>query len=75
MKLNTQLFLNGAKLLLMVLLFSLTSCHLSDNEFKMNELVVKNAELDYLDRLYRIKQGIEQKEQIRVLDSLINSAE
>jgi hypothetical protein len=27
----------------------------------MNELVLKNAELDYLDRLYKIKQNIEQK--------------
>ena len=73
-KLNTNVshFLYA---LLAVILLSLTSCHLNDNEAKMNELVVKNSELDYLDRLYKIKRDIEQKEQIRVLDSLINDAE
>jgi hypothetical protein len=75
MKSNMQLFRNSAKLLLVVSILLLTSCHLSDNQAKMNELVLKNAELDYLDRLYKIKQNIEQKEQIRVLDSLINAAE
>lgn len=61
--------------LLAVVLLSLTSCNLSDNEAKLNNLDVKNAELDYLDRLYKVKQNIEYKEKIRVLDSLIRSAE
>lgn len=72
---NTKLYRNSAKLLLVVVLFSVSSCHLSDNEAKMNELVVKNAELDYLDRLYKIKADIEHKERMRGLDSLINGAQ
>jgi hypothetical protein len=72
---NTKIFHNITKILLVAVLFSISSCNLSEREVKLNELALKNAELDYLDRLYKIKQDIELKEQIRVLDSLINAAE
>jgi hypothetical protein len=41
MKSNMQLFRNSAKLLLVVSILLLTSCHLSDNQAKMNELEQK----------------------------------
>tara|TARA_R110000782_G_C14527620_1_gene381930 strand:- start:50 stop:256 length:207 start_codon:yes stop_codon:yes gene_type:complete len=62
-------------LIIFAIFISFTSCDLDKRQTRLNELEVKNAELDYLTRLYQLKTSIKQKEQIRVLDSLINSIE
>lgn len=68
---NTKPSRNLAKMLLVAVLFLATSCHLNDNEMELNKLQVKTAKLEYLERLYKLREDIEYKEKIRVLDSFI----
>ena len=62
---------------ILIILISLffTSCVFNEVESRENELKLKGLELDYLERLYSVKKGIEYNEKIRVLDSIILEAE
>jgi hypothetical protein len=64
-------------LLLIVTVILLSSCDVMDAEKDYNtrswELKKKTAELDYLERLYKLKGHIKYDEKMRVMDSLIQS--
>lgn len=58
-------------------LVCLSSCDTMNAESDYNarswELKQKNEELDYIERLYRIKSGIEFEQKIAKIDSLIEA--
>ena len=60
---------------MLLALVCLSSCDTMEAESDYNkrswELKKKNVELDYLERLYRIKSDIEFRERIAKIDSLI----
>lgn len=62
-------------LYMVLALVCLSSCETMERESEYNarswELKQKNLELDYLERLYRIKSDIEFEQKLAKIDSLI----
>ncbi len=64
------------KLLLILLIITLSSCEALEGEQNYNkkvwEIKTKNLELDYLERLYSLKESVTKDQKIKTIDSLIN---
>lgn len=62
---------------ILIIISILLFCSCSNGEMEYNSLrweyKEKNLKLDYLERLYLIRDGVHFKEKIRVLDSLIEN--
>ena len=58
------------KIIVLIFALLLVSCN-SKTEEKMDEIRLKNAQLDYLRKLHLVKENIQLSEQLRVLDSMI----
>jgi hypothetical protein len=65
------------KTILLLLVLLTLSCNIKEeNRYNTTywELKRKNAELDYLERLWRVRNDIDYEEKIKVMDSLIRNA-
>lgn len=63
------------KVIYLILVLSLGAC--SDAEMRHKivywEMETKTLELEYLQKLYKLKEEVEYREQMRVIDSLFNT--